>query len=430
MIDWINGDLLDLEFPAHTQALRNGGKDFLTNAFRAAGALAADNRVTQISQFEECNGGSTGRKLLLSVAYETPVDNLHTALFVKFSRDFDDAIRDRARFQMEAEVRFGMLSRGQDFPIAVPVCYYADFHRESGSGILITERIPFGTRDIEQHYAKCLDYEIPDQLEHYRALIRALARLAGTHKSGRLGDDVDRHFPFDASALVVSPRQSYTTLEIEKKLAGYAEFANVYARLLPQNIRSATFIARLVNEAPRLVALQPRIMELLAGDQRYIALCHWNAKIDNAWFKRRATGLECGLLDWGHVSQMSIAMSLWGCLSGAETALWDQHLDELLTLYVTEFQHAGGAHLDTLVLKNQLTLYAALMGLNWLLDVPPYLVRRFPDLSDFESRCDAQLKQHEAARAQLQMMTVFLNVWQTTDMITLIQELEIQIPAQ
>jgi hypothetical protein len=67
---------------------------FLTNAFRAAGALAADNRVSEITQFEECPGRSTGRKLLLSVDYEKPAPNLFNRPFMKFSRDFDDAIRE------------------------------------------------------------------------------------------------------------------------------------------------------------------------------------------------------------------------------------------------------------------------------------------------------------------------------------------------
>ncbi|MCB1689964.1 MAG: hypothetical protein KDI33_15815, partial [Halioglobus sp.] len=111
MIDWSDGDLLGLAFPTHREALQKGGEDFLTRAFHATGAIAPDNRVMRISQLEECSGGSTGRKVLLSVVYEKPAGNLHTALFVKFSRDFDNAIRDRARFQMEAEVRLGLLSR-------------------------------------------------------------------------------------------------------------------------------------------------------------------------------------------------------------------------------------------------------------------------------------------------------------------------------
>lgn len=423
MIDWIRGDLLGLEFPAHVDALRDGAAEYLTRAFRAAGAIEPGNRVCRITQCEECGGGSTGRKLLLAVEYLHPA-NLHTDLFVKFSRDFSSEIRDRARFQMEAEVRFALLSREPNFPIEVPTCYFADFHRESGTGILITARIPYGSGDVEAHHDKCLDYIIDEPLAHYRAIIRALARLAGTHKSGTLGEDVTRHFPFDASKLAVSERESYTAQQIHDRVVRYADFAAQYPRLLPENIRTAQFIQRLTDEAPRLIALESRIQSLLVSEPGLIALCHWNANIDNAWFTRSGETLQCGLMDWGHVSQMNIAMSLWGCLSGAEIALWDDHLDEMLTLYKAEFQNAGGPALDTQLLKKHLLLYAGLMGLNWLLDVPTFLVRKFPQLSDFESRKDKRLCDLEAPRAQLQMMSVFLNLWQTADMNKLLGELE------
>jgi hypothetical protein len=87
--------MLGLQVPAYSGALRAGGEAFLTEAFRVGGVLAADNTVTRITRFEECPGGSTGRKLLLSVPYEKPAPELYTDLFVKFSRDFDDEIRDR-----------------------------------------------------------------------------------------------------------------------------------------------------------------------------------------------------------------------------------------------------------------------------------------------------------------------------------------------
>ena len=91
--DWVRGDSLGLDIPAHGEALRAGGPAFLTQAFRAAGAIPLDNRVTAITAFREIAGGSTGRKLLLSVHYERPSPELHTELFVKFSRDFDDPLR-------------------------------------------------------------------------------------------------------------------------------------------------------------------------------------------------------------------------------------------------------------------------------------------------------------------------------------------------
>lgn len=424
-IDWVRGDMLGLEIPAHSGSLRTGGEAFLTAAFRAAGALTVDNRVTRITRFEEYTGGSTGRKLLLSVEYQQPAPDLHTDLFVKFSRDFDDEIRDRARIQMELEVRFALLSRSPTFPIAVPACYFCDYHQDSGTGILITQRVAYGIDDIERHYEKCLDYAMPEPLQHYQALIKALARLAGTHKAGLLPAIVEQHFPFDASRLTVSKRKPYTAQQISNRVARYADFAAQYPQILPENIRSADFIARLADEAPRFMALEPVAKEILSSKPEFIALCHWNANVDNAWFWRNAGGeIECGLMDWGHVSQMNVAMALWGCMSGAETQIWNHHLDELLTLFVTEFQNSGGPALDVEELKQHLELYAGMMGLAWLLDSPPLILAQIRDLSTVENRFDERFKQDEHARAQLHLMTAFLNLWEVQDIGQLVDLLE------
>jgi hypothetical protein len=414
--DWVPGDTLRLQIPAHSAALRAGGEAFLTQAFRIAGVLAADNRVTRITQFEECPGGSTGRKLLLSVTYEKPAPELYADLFVKFSRDFDDEIRDRGKIQMELETRFAALSRIPEFPITVPKCFFADYHHDSGTGILITQRIKFGTGGVERHYAKCLDYEMPEPLEHYRVLIKALARLAGTFKAGRLPDSVAQQFPFDPSKLTVSDRTPYTARQLQNRVARLSEFAARFPRLLPKNITSAAFISRLSEQVARFPEHQASIREFLRSKPELIALCHWNANIDNAWFWRDARGeLQCGLLDWGHVSQMNVAMGLWGSLSGADSSLWDNHLEELLTLFVTEFRDCGGPALEVQELKLHLELYIAIMGLAWLLDSPPLIQAQIPDLAEVQSRFDPRFKASEFARAQLQMMTTFLSQWETQD---------------
>ena len=425
MIDWVTGDLLELEFPAHAEALRAAGESFLTRAFRAAGALQVDNRVDRITRLEECPGGSTGRKLLLSVEYENAAPGLHRDLFVKFSRDFDDAVRDRARFQMELETEFALLSRSPEFPIPVPACYFAEFERASGTGILITQRIAFGSGNIEPHYEKCLDYDMPAPLHHYRALVTALGRLAGSHKAGRLPAIVEQKFPFDSSRLSVSQRDPYTPQQIRNRVARYAEFAQSYPNILPENIRTPAFLSRLSSEAPRFMALEPAVRELLASEPAFIALCHWNANVDNAWFWREGAGpIECGLMDWGHVSQMNVAMALWGCLSGAETGLWDNHLGELLDLFASEFRNSGGPALDVDQLGAHLAAYAALMGLAWLLDAPPLILARIPDLAGGQNPRDERFRQDEFARAQLHLMTAFLNMWQGHDMERLLEQLE------
>ena len=140
----VRSEVTGLTIPAHAEALRDAGAAFLSTAFRAFGSLDPGTRVARITRLENCPGGSTGQKLFLSVEYDPPAPHLHTDLFVKFSRDFSDPLRDRGRFEMASEVRFAALSRLAHFPVSVPKTYYADYHQDSGTGVLITQRIPFG----------------------------------------------------------------------------------------------------------------------------------------------------------------------------------------------------------------------------------------------------------------------------------------------
>ena len=414
--DWVTGDMSGLPIAADAKALHQGGASYLSDAFHASGALSPDNRVARITQFAECPGGSTGRKLLLSVAYEKPAPGLHTELFVKFSRDFDNAIRDRAKNQLEAEVRLALLSRTPGFPIAAPACCFADYHRESGTGILITERIAYGAGGIERAYEKCHDYEMPQMLEHYRALLRALGRLVGTHKAGRLDASVATQFPFDAAQAAAMDRIRYSERQLLNRVARYAEFAASAPQLLPANVASPRFLAKLAEEVPRFLSHELAIREYLHAQPDFIALCHWNANVDNAWFFRNTRGeLECGLLDWGRVGQMNVALALFGALSAAEIELWNGSLTELLTLFTQEVHNCGGPALDVEELKFQLLLFVALMGLAWLMDAPALIRAQLPDLTQIESRFDQRFKANETARVQLHMLTTVLNLWETHD---------------
>ena len=256
----------------------------------------------------------------MEVEYDKAVAGLHTDLFVKFSRDLDNPIRDRGRTQMEPEVRFASLSRVPEFPIAVPYVQFADYQHRSGTRMLITERIRYGDKGIERHYHKCLDYEMPEPLDHYRALLTALARLAGTHRSGCLPAGLTSRFPLDVAAATVGDRAPLSPDKLERRFTQLAEFVATHPALLPANVGSPEFLARLREDVPRIAHHEHTIAGQLAADSDYVALCHWNANIDNAWFWRQGDDvLHCGLMDWGCVGQMNLGMAIWGAMSGAET---------------------------------------------------------------------------------------------------------------
>lgn len=410
------GDDYALPLPRTPEDLRAAGPAFLTRAFQAFGTLRAHNRVSRVTELVEVSGGSTGRKALLRVEYADPAPHLRTELFVKFSRDLLDPARDVGRTQMEQEVRLAELSRHPAFPIVVPETLFADYEAESGTGILITERITFGANGIEPAYQKCLDYRMPDQLGHYRVLITALARLAGTERAGRFPPDLIARFPTDLQAATVGERPPVEPDRLQRKLVRLTEFVSGQAGLFRPFVRTEKFLAGLPETGATIAAREPDVWRLLEADDDYLALCHWNANVDNAWyFRDLMNDLQCGLLDWGCVGRMHVAMALWGALSGAEATLWDRHLDELLELFVAEFEAAGGPELDVEHLRRRLFQYVAVMGVAWLLDVPARLRDRLGDSLTGLTRADPRIADDEAVRAPLQMLTNVLDLWQRYD---------------
>jgi hypothetical protein len=410
------GDDHGLSLPRTPEDLRAAGPAFLTSAFHASGALRAGNRVARVTELVEVSGGSTGRKALLGIEYADPAPHLRTDLFVKFSRDLRDPVRDAGRTQMEQEVRLADLSRHPDFPIVVPEALFADYHRESGTGLLITERITFGANGIEPQYPKCLDYLIPDPLGHYRVLVTALARLAGTERAGRFPREVIARFPTDLQAASVGERASVDRERLQRKLVRLAEFVAAQPGLFRPFVRDERFLATLPDVGAAIAAGEAEVWRLLEADRDYLALCHWNANVDNAWFFADRRGdLQCGLLDWGCVGRMHVAMALWGALSGAEATLWDRHLDELLDLFVAEYGAAGGPVLEAAHLRTRLLQYVAVMGVAWLLDVPALLRARLGDSLAGLTRADPRIADDEALRAPLQMLVNVLDLWQRFD---------------
>jgi hypothetical protein len=403
---WVIGDATETPIPADPDALRDGGTRFLTDAFRRFGSLGGDNEVTAVTAWAEFAGGSTGRKLALSVTYRRP--GPHRDLFAKFSRDLDDPERDAGRTQMESEVAFAAATRCDGFPVTVPTVLFADYHRYSGTGILLTERIPFGHDGIEPQYAKCMDYDMPDQVGHYRALLASVARLAGADCRGALEFDVG------ASVPTVGPRPHLDRAKLLRRVDRLSDFAAAHPGLLPESVRSAPFLTGLRDTLPELLRRESDVWELLAGEADLTALCHWNANVDNAWFWRDDhDGLQCGLMDWGCVGRMNVAMAIWGAMCSAETDLWDGHLRELLTGFACEFHRHGGAKVDVDVLVRHVLLYASVMGMTWLLDVPSYIRSTVRDLDAHSTRFDPAIRDVESARCRLQMMTNVLNLWAT-----------------
>jgi hypothetical protein len=411
------GDATGLSIPARPEALRAAGADFLTRAFRAFGALDEDNSVSRITGLDHCPGGSTGAKMFLSVEYARPDPALHTELFVKFSRDFTDERRDNpGRYEMRPEVPFQWIARLPGFPIAVHRPYFADYEDESGSGLIITERIPFGERGIEPHRRKCLDHQtLSEPLSYYRAVVTALARLCAAHKSGRLSPDIDARFPFDPVRGTADPIR-YDEAGLKAELDFCFSFARRNPRLLPAELRSEEFIARMERDAFLVKANEAALQRYLKGNPDMIALCHWNAHIDNCFFWTDEAGeRQCGLIDWGRVGQLTFGSVLWGGLSAAHEDIWDRHLDALLELFAEVYAAQGGPRIAPEALEQHLMVHMATMGVARVLAFPEVIAFRCPGIEQASGPRDPMIQAMDPARNSLHIYTMFLKAWHARD---------------
>ena len=413
---FVVGDQLRVPFPTTIEPLLDLGASFLTDAFHAAGTLARDNRVLAITHSKEFFGGGMGRKLLLSIAYAREDPGLHTELFVKFPRNFGDPLRELFGPLMAPEVRFALLSRREGFPITVPKCYFADYHSATQTGLLITERIAYGSGAIEPFRDKCLDYQLDDPLAHYRALTRAIARLAGSHRAGHFGTEIDRQFPFVPDRTDVGARIPYTPQQLRQKLEKLQSFAAENPGLFPGELGSNEFLSRFCAEAPVVLEHELEIRRYLNTQADYIALCHWNLNLDNAWFCRdRMSELRAGLLDWGSVAQMNVAQSFYGMTCAAECAFLEKHESELMHLFVEEYRSSGGPPLDIEAFAYFVKLSIAILGIAWILDAPALIEAQIPAIREVKDRFDTRLRADFLARCQLQLLIVMLNEWRVHD---------------
>ncbi|KHK89709.1 hypothetical protein LK12_20830 [Novosphingobium malaysiense] len=419
-MDRAPGDATGIVLPAHGDALMEDGAPWLTAAFRRFGSLPADNAVERIVRLEKCPGGSTGAKFLLDIEYARPDPALRTALFVKFSRDFTDRRRDHpGRYEMASEAPFMALARQPGFPIATAEPYFADYDEATGTGIVITERIAFGEeaggRHVESHRPKTLDFAtMGDPLPYYQAIVTALARMAAAHKAGQLSSEVEMLFPWHPATGSADPiRQDAETLDVQ--LAQSRAFVERAPQHFPAGVRSADFLARFHREVLQVRENESAIQAFLTGDPRMIALNHWNAHIDNAFFWRQTEGLHCGLIDWGRAGQITFGAALWGGLSAAHHDVWDKHLDDLLGLFVEEYRSGGGPAITARELEEHLMVHVAAMGVARVLAFPEIIEFRLPGIFEASGPRDPAVLAVEPARNCLHTFTVFLKLWEARE---------------
>ena len=417
---WVDGDIFGVRIPADLPSLLDGGTAFLTEAFRVAGSLEPAGRVTDIVGAHPFIGGGTGPKATVDVTYEGHGVAAPEHLFVKFSRNFADDLRDRGRSMMVSEARFAVLAR-DGFPVPIPRFCFADVEASSGTGLLITARIPYGSDGVEPLQPKCLDHLLDDPTDHYAAILRGQARMAGAHIAGHLSPDFDIHFPYDPGLAGATVGALAPVETLERWAHRMFDFVDRHPQLFEGELVDR---GRFLHDLPRVHARRGRIVDVLRGAPGSVGFSHWNANIDNCWFERDDDeGLVAGFIDWANAGPATAAQAVLGALSGAPATLWRDGLDDLLVVYADTLADVGAPRPDIDQLRLELLLLHATSSLAFAMGAPIAIAREIADIDALVGPRDETFLDHENARIQLHMMTNLLVNWEAFNLGGLVARL-------
>jgi hypothetical protein len=276
-----------------------------------------------------------------------------------------------------------------------------------------------------------MDHTIPNALEHYKAIVSALARLAAAQNAGRLSPVLERLFPFDAAVAAADLPITWDVRQMREKVAQIGALIARSPQLFTAAVTAPAFIARLERDALTVLRHEAELRRFLHADPRFVALTHWNGNIDNAWFWRDESGvLQCGLLDWGMVRQMNLAYGIWGGLSAADGAMLEAHLDELLILFARELAAHGGPELPLDLLALHFDLSLAVIGLALMMDLPMLIETRLPEAVGARGPHDPLLRCDSVVHGFLRVSSNFLDLWARRDFgASLDRMLEVSRPA-
>jgi hypothetical protein len=185
---------------------------------------------------------------------------------------------------------------------------------------------------------------------------------------------------------------------------------------LPAEVRVDEFMGRMQRDAFLVKANEAALQRYLTGNPDMIALCHWNAHIDNCFFWTDDAGeRQCGFIDWGRVGQLTFGSVLWGGLSAAHHSIWEDPLDELLALFSSVYAEHGGPRITAEALEQHLMVHMAAMGVARVLAFPEVIAFRCPGLEQATGPLDPLIQANDPARNSLHIYTMFLKTWHARD---------------
>jgi len=383
------GMIYGLEFPWTEEMLESFGPEWLTKAFRAAGTMEEDNRVTGLAleRSVKVTGGNNAGKFLFEVTYARPSDGLHTQLFAKvpfaMSKEtqtdrISSSVMKQPMDLMEINT-YRLLEAA--LPVATPRFYYGDISNATSNFLLVTARIPFaelggargralGPFEVEGPYNKCKDWELRgDAREYYMLLVAASARMAGRHKAGGMGSEAFLaassfdHLagrPLEAWGMNPSGPSGEEPTGCQGRLEAAWRFASRTPRAIFQaRVDEDSLRERFMSTMMKFNAYVTEIEFWKSCDPDYVALQHQNLNSDNAYFWRDEAGtLDCGVIDWGGFSAGCVGHKLWWCFNCAEFEQVRDNLPDYLDTFILAYQESGGPKLEKEKLRRMVLLTA------------------------------------------------------------------------
>mmetsp|Transcript_59363 Transcript_59363/g.133752 ORF Transcript_59363/g.133752 Transcript_59363/m.133752 type:complete len:667 (-) Transcript_59363:79-2079(-) len=379
------GIIYGLDFPWSEDKLAEFGPKWLTQAFHAAGTLDMSNRVTRIflEQKIKITAGNNAGKFLFEVKYLKKHPTLHTRLFAKVPFAMTPATKtDRLSSSVYkqpmdlCEIQTYRLMEAS-LPMKTPKFYYGDISNETSNFILITERIPFeeihgrkktqlAPYEVEGPYDKCMDWQLRERSgssvkEYYLLLMDMAGRIAGQHKSGRMGSeeflgetltkppggpDNPMAFGFNPAGSSGENPSSY-----KRKLESAVKFISETAKVVfPSYTRDPEFLKRWQDTMLTWCAYSGEVEYYKCSTWEYVAVGHNNLNIDNAYFWRDAEGnLDCGIIDWGGFGQSCLGHKIYWCLNCSDFENIKENLDDFVDVFVEAYSRCGGPSLDRAV---------------------------------------------------------------------------------
>mmetsp|Transcript_65756 Transcript_65756/g.169248 ORF Transcript_65756/g.169248 Transcript_65756/m.169248 type:complete len:514 (-) Transcript_65756:56-1597(-) len=433
------GDYYGMEFPYDKDGILRMGAQWLTKAFHKTGVLPEDNAVTKINSVREFVGGGAGLKCIIKVEYKEDKPYLHKELFGKLPHKpgGSDRFYVSCMWNHDRPETIFNIWLEKYVPFRVPKFYFGDICAQTTNYILITESLPWspkGTKeyspgDIEPAYDKYMDWELPDGGPmYYLACCKALGKMAGYHKTGRLHPQVNEMFPMPDPVPQIPPGCPPVGPDDYKMNSAKADqlirfLTETASAVMPEEVKDKAWLetwkAELLHVMDYGIEIQCYCMGAgTSSPNNYVSLTHNNLQIDNAFFFRDASNdLKVGLLDWGVLACGPIASSCQGSISGAQVEVLLGHRDAFLKAFAESYEENGGPRVDTTRMKTMSNLLMMQWACGIISNVTQVLkFTKAKEWEDVKDWMDPKLIDRFQVRAHCTQFKHALQLWRKWDL--------------